>query len=111
MPAFPTTAAQTTAPQEPYTLIVQDKTEKSALSGSTLTLLVFVTAVVVLILVIVLVLVLITRRTEFNSKVQDRTTLPAADKPVNVYRYMNDDIPEDGTDYSDINPLDGEKKK
>ena len=73
--------------------------EDSALSGSTLTLIVFIAAVLILILVIILVLVILTRRTEFNSSVMNRSTLPNVEKPDNSF--IEDGAGGD-TDLSDI---------
>ena len=104
--AFTVPAAEPTAGAAPqgdgivrYTVegAVQ-KTEDSALSGSTLTIVVFVAAVLILILVIIRALVRMTRRNEFNSKVMNRSTLPNVEKPDNQI------FPDDGQngDFSDI---------
>ena len=76
--------------------------EDDVLSGSTLTLLVFVGAIVLLILVAAIVLVLLTRRTEYNSSVMDKSTLPSVDKPSAMSNLLNDSIRDDGNDYGNI---------
>lgn len=96
----------TTAVKEnelPSVLIVNGSDdEDNILSGSTLTLLVFVAAIVVLILVAAIVLVLLTRRTEYNSAVMDKSTLPTVEKPKAMSQFTNDNIGEDGNDYGNI---------
>ncbi len=88
----------------PSVLIVGGNTNDSsmALSGSTLTLLVFIAAIIILVLVVVIVLVVMTRRTEFNSSVKQKSTLPSVDRPTTLAQFIEDDIPSDGKDYSDI---------
>lgn len=84
-------------------LIVQQAGDQSAgISGSTLTLVMFIAAVIVLILVVAVVLVVMTRRTEFNSAVMNRSTLPSVNRPDNLASLMDDDIGNDGTDYGNI---------
>lgn len=94
------------APKEeelPSVLIVNGANEKdTGISGSTLTLLVFVAAVVILILVGAIVLVLMTRRTEYNSSVMDKSTLPSVEKPRAMSQFTNDNIDSDGNDYGNI---------
>lgn len=96
----------TTAAQEnelPSVLVVNGTDDKNdVLSGSTLTLLVFVGAIVVLILVGAIVLVLLTRRTEYNSSVSDKSTIPTVEKPRAMSQFTNDNIREDGNDYGNI---------
>lgn len=72
------------------------------LSGSTLTMLVFILAVIILILVIIIVLVIMTRKTEFNSIVKQKSTLHSVDRPSTLAQFIEDDMPSDGKDYSDI---------
>ena len=87
----------------PSVLIVNNSdSEDDVLSGSTLTLLVFVGAIVLLILVAAIVLVLLTRRTEYNSSVMDKSTLPSVDKPSAMSNLLNDSISDDGNDYGNI---------
>ena len=114
------TAAQTTAPsQAEATTAAENTTKREAelasvlivnqasgdsqgLSGSTLTLIVFIAAIVILVLVAVIVLVLMTRRTEYNSAVMNKSTLPSVDQPKTLSQFMNDDIGDDGFDYGNI---------
>lgn len=95
-----------TAPKEeelPSVLVVNGANEKdTGISGSTLTLLVFIAAVVILILVGAIVLVLMTRRTEYNSTVMDKSTIPGVDKPRAMPQFTNDNIGNDGNDYGNI---------
>lgn len=95
-----------TAPKEeelPSVLVVNGANEKdTGISGSTLTLLVFIAAVVILILVGAIVLVLMTRRTEYNSTVMDKSTIPGIDKPRAMPQFTNDNIGNDGNDYGNI---------
>lgn len=87
----------------PSVLIVNGTNEKdTGISGSTLTLLVFVAAVVILILVGAIVLVLMTRRTEYNSTVMDKSTIPSVEKPRTMSQFSNDNIESDGNDYGNI---------
>ena len=87
----------------PSVRIVNGSEDKDdVLSGSTLTLLVFVAAIVLLILVAAIVLVLLTRRTEYNSSVMDKSTLPSVDKPSAMSHMTNDNIRDDGNDYGNI---------
>lgn len=86
-----------------------DNGNNSSLSGSALTIVVFVAAVAILLLAIVVVLVIITRKTSFNSEVMNKSTLPSVDKPKTPSAYSNDDIADDGKDYSDISYWDGSK--
>lgn len=94
------------APKEeelPSVLIVNGTNEKdTGISGSTLTLLVFVAAVVILILIGAIVLVLMTRRTEYNSTVMDKSTIPSVEKPRAMSQFTNDNIDSDGNDYGNI---------
>lgn len=84
-------------------LIVQNgKDEKDGLSGSTLTLLVFVAAIVIIILAAAIILVVMTKRTEHNSAVMDKSTIPGIAKPRGMSGMMNDNIGEDGNDYGNI---------
>lgn len=102
-PVAPTTQSPTTT--EPGTLAVISN-EKETLSGSTLTAIAFVGGIVILILVLALILVILTRRTEFDSKVKKRTTLPNAEDTRVPYDLTNDDIVDDGKDYANILPED-----
>ena len=98
-------AAETTAKEEelPSVLIVNGTNEKdSGISGGTLTLLVFIAAIVILILVGAIVLVLMTRRTEYNSAVMDKSTMPGVEKPRAMPQFSNDNIVDDGNDYGNI---------
>lgn len=115
-----TTAAETTAPSQPETttvpadnttkkeevasvLVVNQASDNSqGLSGSTLTLIVFIAAIVLLVLVALIVLVLMTRRTEYNSAVMHKSTLPSVDQPKTLSQFMEDDIGDDGVDYGNI---------
>ena len=76
--------------------------DNGVLSGSTLTLLVFVGAIVLLIIVGAIVLVMLTRRTEYNSAVMDKSTIPGVEKPRAMSQFTNDNIGEDGNDYGNI---------
>ncbi len=87
----------------PSVLIVNNgKDSDDGLSGSTLTLLVFVAAIVILILAAAIILVLMTRRTEYNSSVMDKSTIPSVEKPKAMSHLMNDNISDDGNDYGNI---------
>lgn len=76
--------------------------DNSILSGSTLTLLIFVAAIVLLIIVGAIVLVMLTRRTEYNSAVMDKSTIPGVEKPRAMSQFTNDNIGDDGNDYGNI---------
>lgn len=95
---------ETTKQEElPSVLIVNGTNEHdSGISGGTLTLLVFIAAIVILILVGAIVLVLMTRRTEYNSSVMDKSTIPGVDKPRAMSQLSNDNIGDDGNDYGNI---------
>lgn len=97
-------AAETTKEEElPSVLIVNGTNEKdTGISGGTLTLLVFIAAIVILILVGAIVLVLMTRRTEYNSAVMDKSTIPGVDKPRAMSQLSDDNIGDDGNDYGNI---------
>lgn len=101
-----TAAENTTAGQKSEVasvLIVNgEKDSEDSLSGSTLTLLVFIAAIVVLILAAAIVLVIMTRRTEYNSAVMDKSTIPSVEKPRAMPQFTNDNIGDDGNDYSNI---------
>lgn len=107
-----TTAQQeeTTAPapdsyeeELPSVLVVNNADDDSwGISGSTLTLLIFIAAIIILVLVVVIVLILMTRRTEFDSAVKNRSTLPSVEQPNSLAQFIEDDIPDDGNDYSNI---------
>lgn len=96
----------TTAAKEnelPSVLVVNGADDDDGiLSGSTLTLLVFVGAIVLLIIVGAIVLVMLTRRTEYNSSVMDKSTIPGVEKPRAMSQFTNDNIGEDGNDYGNI---------
>lgn len=103
-PAPETTAPAAQADTELASVLIINNTEgsSSGISGSTLTLIVFIAAVVILVLVVAIVLVIMTRRTEFNSAVMNKSTIPSVDRPGNLAQLMDDDIPDDGDDYSNI---------
>lgn len=87
----------------PSVLIVNNSENDSwGISGSTLTLLIFIAAIVILVLVVVIVLIVMTRRTEFDSAVKNRSTLPSVEQPNSLAQFFEDDIPDDGNDYSNI---------
>lgn len=98
-----TTSAPNQNEELPSVLIVNNGSDdENVLSGSTLTLLVFVAAIVVLILAAAIVLVLMTRRTEYNSTVMDKSTIPSVEKPKAMSQFTNDNIGDDGNDYGNI---------
>lgn len=90
----------------PSVLIVNQGNDDSwGISGSTLTLLVFIAAVIILILVIVIVLIIMTRKTDFDSAVKNRSTLPDVEQPDSLARFIesDDDKVENGDgEYSNI---------
>lgn len=98
------TTAAVVEEELPSVLVVGDNSEDASwgLSGSTLTMLVFIAAVAILILVVVIVLIIMTRKTEFNSAVKQKSTLPTVERPSTLAQFIEDDIPSDGKDYSDI---------
>ncbi len=99
----PTTAAPVKEVEIHSVLIVNnEKNSSDLLSGSSLTILVFIGGIVFLILAVVIILVLLTRRTEYTSSVKDGSTIPSVGKPDAMTQFLNDDIPNDGNDYSDI---------
>lgn len=102
-PAPETTAPGTQANTELASVLIVNNAENSSsgISGSTLTLIVFIAAVVIVILVVAIVLVVMTRKTEFNSAVMNKSTIPSVERPGNLAQLMDDDIPDDG-DYSNI---------
>lgn len=88
----------------PSVLIVnQGNTSDDRISGSTLTLLVFVAAIVIIILAGAIVLVIMTKRTEYNSSVRSRSTIPGVEQPSALAQFFEDDIKDDGKDYGNIN--------
>lgn len=88
----------------PSVLIVnQGNTSDDRISGSTLTLLVFVAAIVIIILAGAIVLVIMTKRTEYNSSVRSRSTIPGVEQPGALAQFLEDDIKDDGKDYGNIN--------
>lgn len=90
-------------PEVASVLIVnQAQDNPSGVSGSMLTLIVFVAAVVILVLAAVIALILMTRRTEFNSAVMNKSTIPSAPQPRTLSEFLNDDIADDGKDYGNI---------
>lgn len=98
-----TTAAPVKEVEIHSVLIVNNEKDSSdLLSGSSLTILVFIGGIVFLILAVVIILVLLTRRTEYTSSVKDGSTIPSVGKPDAMTQFLNDDIPNDGNDYSDI---------
>lgn len=104
--------ATTTVQQDeelPSVLIVNQGTvSDDRISGSTLTLLVFVAAIVIIILVGAIVLVILTKRTEYNSSVKSRSTIPGVEQPSALAQFMDDDIKDDGKDYGNITYWDEE---
>ena len=76
--------------------------DNDVLSGSTMTLLIFVAAIVLLIIVGAIVLVMLTRRTEYNSAVMDKSTIPGVEKPRAMSQFTDDNIGDDGNDYGNI---------
>lgn len=98
------TTTQASVQEElPSVLIINNASDNSSsVSGSTLTILVFVAAVVILVLVVIIVLIVMTRKTEFNSAVKSKSTLPTVERPSALAQFIEDDIPDDGKDYSDI---------
>lgn len=98
-----TTAAQVQNTELPSVLIVNNtEGPSSGVSGSTLTLVVFIAGIIILVLVAAIVLVIMTRRTEFNSAVMNKSTIPTAPQPTALAQFMDDDIADDGNDYSNI---------
>lgn len=101
-----TTAVEenTTAKNEVHSVLIVngEKDDDGELSGSTLTLIVFIAAIVLLILVAAIVLVVMTKRTEHNSAVMDKSTIPGVAKPRGMSNMMNDNISDDGNDYGNI---------
>ncbi len=94
----------TTQKSEVHSVLVVngEKDKDDMLSGSTLTLLVFIGAIVLLILVAAIILVVLTKRTEHNSAVMDKSTIPSIEKPRAMSQLMNDNIGDDGNDYGNI---------
>ena len=87
----------------PSVLIVnQADASDDSISGSTLTLLVFVAAIVIIILAGAIVLVIMTKRTEYNSSVRSRSTIPGVQQPDALAQFLDDDIKDDGKDYGNI---------
>ena len=87
----------------PSVLVVNgENNSNDVLSGSTLTLLVFIAAIILLILVAAIVLVMLTRKTEYNSAVLDKSTIPSVDKPSALAQFLDDNISDDGNDYGNI---------
>ena len=103
-------SAETTQQQEqqqeaelPSVLIVnQNGNSADRLSGSTLTLLVFIAAIVIIIITGAIVLVIMTKRTEYNSQVKSRSTIPSVNQPDALAQFMDDGISDDGKDYGNI---------
>lgn len=83
-------------------IVNQAENGSAGISGSTLTLVVFISAVIILILVVIIVLVFMTRRTEFNSAVMNKSTIPSVERPDNLAGLMDDDTDSDGVDYGNI---------
>jgi uncharacterized membrane protein len=91
----------------PSVLIVNgtDDDDSWGISGSALTLIVFIAAIVILILVVVVVLVIMTRKTEFDSSVKNKSTIPGVDKSDSLARFIegdDEDNSDDGNNYSNI---------
>lgn len=107
--AAATEEATTVASAQPYgnevasvLIINQAENNSAGISGSTLTLVTFISAVIILILVVIIVLVVMTRRTEFNSAVMNKSTIPSVERPGNLAALMDDDIDGDDMDYGNI---------
>lgn len=83
-------------------VIVENANGETALSGSALTLIVFIAAIVIIILAAAIVLVIMTKRTEYNSSVMDKSTIPTVAKPRAMTDLLNDNIADDGNDYGNI---------
>ena len=95
--------AETNENELPSVLVVNGSDDDDdVLSGSTLTLLIFVAAIVLLIIVGAIVLVMLTRKTEYNSAVMDKSTIPGIEKPRAMSQFDNDYIGQDGKDYGNI---------
>lgn len=91
----------------PSVLIVNNAGDDDSwgISGSTLTLIVFIAAIVILVLVVVVVLVIMTRKTEFDSSVKNKSTIPGVDKSDSLARFIEGDDSDDDTNnenYSNI---------
>ncbi len=87
----------------PSVLIVnQGGASDDRISGSTLTLLVFIAAIVIIIITGAIVLVIMTKRTEYNSQVKSRSTIPSVSQPDALAQFMDDGIIDDGKDYGNI---------
>ncbi len=87
----------------PSVLIVnQNGNSDDRISGSTLTLLVFIAAIVIIIITGAIVLVIMTKRTEYNSQVKSRSTIPSVSQPDALAQFMDDGIRDDGKDYGNI---------
>ena len=87
----------------PSVLIVnQNGNSNDRISGSTLTLLVFIAAIVIIIIAGAIVLVIMTKRTEYNSQVKSRSTIPSVSQPDALAQFMDDGIIDDGKDYGNI---------
>jgi uncharacterized membrane protein len=65
-------------------------------------LLVFVAAIVIIIITGAIVLVIMTKRTEYNSQVKSRSTIPSVSQPDALAQFMDDGIRDDGKDYGNI---------
>lgn len=101
-----TTVASNASAQEelPSVLIVYDTGDDSwGISGSTLTLVVFIAAIIIFILVVIIALILMTRKTEFDSAIKTRSTLPMVEQPDSLAHFIEgDDESEDEEDYGNI---------
>ena len=87
----------------PSVLVVNNAEDKSnGISGSTLTLLVFIAAIVILVLVVAIALIVLTRRTEYNSSVMNKSTIASVPQPDTLSQFLDDDIDDDGNDYGNI---------
>ncbi len=118
--ASPTTtqnnaANQTEAPadnddagEEVASVLVVNSANKSnmKLDGSTLTLVVFIAAVIIIVLTAAIILIFMTRRTEFDSEVKRKSTIPNSPQPGILKEFADDadDFLDDDEkdDYSDI---------
>ena len=71
-------------------------------------MLVFVAAIVIIIITGAIVLVIMTKRTEYNSQVKSRSTIPSVSQPDALAQFMDDGIRDDGKDYGNITYWDKE---
>ncbi len=104
------TTAAANGQELPSVIIVNgEKDTNDTISGGTLTLLVFIAGIVLLILVGAIVLVFMTRKTDYNSKVKNRSTIPSVAQPSALAQFMEDDSTDDDQSYDDITFWDDEE--